>query len=524
MRVLISEKEKVFVCDGASAEDRIKAKAAGFIWNPILHRFETAKIRNAVRLRSHFDRTCEVQINKISCRILDPWTGGISIPTSEKLDRAQRLGVLHALERNHSYIAFEQGVGKTPTAIALMNSFAQRADVLVPPALIPQWFREIDKWKTKKQKVVVVENARDFRTRHTTADILLCPDSIIGDDDIRLSLSLRGAALLITEEAHRFCNWTAARTKTLFGTPDSVFANGLIHQYEKATYLSGTPMPNRPFELHPVLSRTAANLIDYRDQQEYGIRYCGAFLTNFGWDYKGASNLEELRRKIQPVFMRREEKDTEGFTKKTKNIIFMDGKHKKVMEFQKAVLGGQTINQFVKRYNKGEVSNKAELGQIAKLRVEISRRKIPLGAAWTRNILESTDARVILLGFHQEAITKMERSLRDFNPAVIHGKTPYKMREERMAKFQSGKTRLLIANLLVMVGYNLDKANRVVFFEYSWVPKDNEQAENRPHRRTTEHDVLIEYLVLEKTLDQYMLQSNFRKSKVIDQVISKQKE
>lgn len=524
MRVSISEKEKVFVCDGASSDDRAKAIASGFKFNPILNRLETAKIRNAVRLRSHFDRTCEEHINKISCRILDPWPDGISIPTSEKLDRAQRLGVLHALERNHSYIAFEQGVGKTPVAIAIMNSFGARADVLLPPALIPQWFREIDKWKTRRQKVVVVENARDFRTKHTTADILLCPDSIIGDDDIRLSLSLRGASLLITEEAHRFCNWSAARTQTLFGTTDSIIPNGLIHHYEKATYLSGTPMPNRPFELHPVLSRTAANLIDYRDQQEYGIRYCGAYLTNFGWDYKGASNLDELRRKIQPVFMRREEKDTKGFTKKTKSIVYLGGKHKQVIDYQKVVLGGQSIKQFVKRYNKGDVTGKAELGQIAKLRVEIGRRKVPLGSDWTRNILESTDARVILLGCHQETITKMERTLRDFDPVVLHGKTPYKVREQRIQKFQTGKTRLLIANLLVMVGYNMDKGNRVVFFEYSWVPKDNEQAEDRPHRRTSQDDVLIEYLVLENTLDAYMLQSNFKKSKVISQVISKQKE
>lgn len=510
MQVSFDDSHDVFTCD---------EEAPGFSWNPLLDRYETARLKYAAALRANHDEGCKKLFDAITCRVLEPWSGGIPIPKGLKLDKGQRLGVLHALERNHSYIAFEQGVGKTPTAICAMAAFGQKTIVLCPPHLIQMWQREIERWSKFKLRVATV---RDFTHED---DVVLCPDSIIGDVRYQRALLGFGARLLIVEEAQRFVNQTAHRTQALFGDLHKYRPTGFVHQFEKVMFLSGTPMPNRPIELFPVLRACAANLIDYKDKTEFGLRYCGAFEGEFGWDFRGSTNEEELRKKIFSLFMRREEKG-EDYAKKTQEVYLINaGSTKKLKELEQAVLQGRKLSEFIKAVKTGNVDldRNHQLGTIADYRSAVGLRKVAHAANWIENILENSTESVLALGWHQGAVVRLAERLGTHYPVVINGKTPYSLRESRIASFQKGNTRLLIANLMTLVGYNIDKATRVVFFEYSWVPADNDQAMDRAHRRTSTRPVLVEFLVLQDSLDEYVLGALLKKKKTIDKVISKPK-
>lgn len=482
---------------------------------------ETSKLRVATAQKKYHSPEVRKMFERITCEILEPWTGGISLPTHQKLDKCQRLGVRHAMERNHSYLAFAMGVGKTPTAIAIMSTFKEKTLVLCPPGLISMWEREIPKWSKQKLSIGVVHGVVDSRLR--SMDIIICPDSIVGHPLISQPLGRLGARLLVVEEAQRFVNYEAQRTRALFGDLD-LLPNGLVHNFDKVVFLSGTPMPNRPIELFPVLRACAANVINYRDKFDFGLRYCGAYEGAFGWDFKGESNTGELRKKMHGLFMRREETSTTG-PKKTEEVIYFNmRKAPSIIKIEDVILKGRTISEYIEGIVNGktEFERNQNLGDIAKYRSALGQKILPLATQWVENILKTTGESVLVLGWHQGPITQLASRLNQYHPAVIHGKTPFKERDKRLERFQKGKTRLLIGNIKVMVGHNIDKATRVILFEWSWVPSDNAQAIARAYRRTSTKNVLVQYLCLQNTLAEYVLQTNLKKQTVINKLITKQ--
>lgn len=519
MIVSISDATKVFTCAVDTAGEKVQAKKAGFVWNPLQSRLESSKLTVAAALRSHHDEKCRKLFKAISCEVLEPWSGGISIPTSERLDKAQRMGVRDAMERNHFYAAFEQGVGKTPTGVALINTYGEKCIVLTPPHLTSMWREQIRFWQTRNYRIASIDKA--IRRGHQRYDIIIVPDNTITDPEVRAFLNgCTGYPLLIVEEAQRFLNWGAKRTDALFG-PHAVIADGFVHNFEKVLFLSGTPVKKCSMELHPVLSKCAANVINYRDYHDYGVHYCAGRSTRFGWEYRGVSNWEELRRKMHGLFMRREE-ITDKFVPVKRKIVFLDGVDEKIIDLEKAVLKGRSIKEFIKEYQTSG-SKEQDLGLIARYRKAVAKRKVPLSAEWLHEKLTRTKKQIVLFGWHIEAINEMARRLRQYNPVVVHGAIDYGERDRRIAAFKAGEHRVLIGNIQVMVGYDIPEASLGAFFEISWDHTDNEQAWKRIHRRTSKLPVLVYYLILEKSFEEYILETNFKKRTVIDKLISKPK-
>lgn len=518
MIVSISDATKAFICSVDTAGEKVQAKKAGFIWNPLQSRLESTKLSVAAALRSHHDEKCRKLFKAISCEVLEPWSGGISIPTSERLDKAQRMGVRDALERNHFYAAFEQGVGKTPTAIAVMNTYKEKTVIVTPPHLVSMWRAQIQSWQTRNYRIASIDKA--MRRGHQRYDIIIVPDNTIVDPEVRLFLGQTCYPLLIVEEAQRFLNWGAKRTDSLFGK-HNVIADGLVHSFEKVLFLSGTPVKKCSMELHPVLSKCAANVIGYRDYHEFGVHFCGGRETRFGWEYKGVTNYEELRKKMHGLFMRREE-ITEKFVPVTRKVVFLEGHTERIANLEDLILKGRSIKEFIAQYQTSG-SKEKDLGLIARYRSAVAKRKVPLSADWIHEKLKTTKKQIVLFGWHLEAINEMAHRLRQYNPTVIHGGIDYEERDRRIKDFKEGKHRILIGNIQVMVGYDIPESSLGAFFEISWDWTDNEQAWKRIHRRTSKIPVLVYYLILEKSFEEFILDTNLRKRTVINKLISKQK-
>ena len=58
---------------------------------------------------------------------------------------------------------------------------------------------------------------------------------------------------------------------------------------------------NRPKELFPITN--AVDPQSWPNIFAYGKRYCGGIQNGFGWDFSGATNLEELQRKLRSSVM-----------------------------------------------------------------------------------------------------------------------------------------------------------------------------------------------------------------------------
>ena len=70
------------------------------------------------------------------------------------------------------------------------------------------------------------------------------------------------------------------------------------------------------------------------------------------------------------------------------------------------------------------------------------------------------------------------------------------------------------------VGLTLTAASLVIFVEQDWVPGKNVQAEDRVHRIGQTDNVLIQYLVLNGTLDSHIAKVNVAKQEVLDAVLA----
>jgi SWI/SNF-related matrix-associated actin-dependent regulator 1 of chromatin subfamily A len=456
----------------------------------------------------YFDQSAENQIGKNSVE-RTPWSGRLKHGADQKLRDFQERGARFALERNHSYLAFEQGLGKTPTAITILCTVSLPTLIICPPFLVDNWKRELRLWLNRGTVGSIISGKQiDMNPR---SDIIILPDTLLDRSLVHDYIKAQEFGLLIVDEAHRFKSWDAKRTKNLFEV--------IAPMIPKVVCLSGTPMPNRPMELYPVLSNLAHNLIDYMSHHDYGLKFCNGFKNDFTWDYSGASNVSQLGKQIMGEFMVRETKENvlSELKPKEERIILLSGKdQKQIRKFEKSWVQKYGEDQAAKKLLENE-----NLGAIASYRRELGLAKLPNVVEYVNEILESTRESILLFAWHVGVIETLSMSFRDFNIGVINGKTPLPTRRLNIEAFQSGQTRMLIAQVQTMVGYNLTKASRCIFAEFSWSPSDNAQASDRAHRIGQKDSVIVDYLVLANSLDGNIIETLLRKQKQISNLLNK---
>jgi SNF2 family DNA or RNA helicase len=101
------------------------------------------------------------------------------------------------------------------------------------------------------------------------------------------------------------------------------------------------------------------------------------------------------------------------------------------------------------------------------------------------------------------------------------GGVPQKEREKILDAFQSGATRIIVGNIHAMGrGVNLQRANRVIFAEYSWSDELNRQCEKRASRKgSAQNSVRCDYVVVPNSIDETVLNAVFTKAKNVKEVI-----
>jgi len=191
-------------------------------------------------------------------------------------------------------LADDMGLGKTVQAIAVVNTLwnqglATRGLLLVPAALKTQWLRE---WQTFSDvPVQVVDGSPEARSRlyrTTRKGFLIANYELV----LRDLTEMRGFApdLMVLDEAQRIKNWA---TKT------ATYVKQLRPRYRLV--LTGTPMENRLEEL--------ASIMDWVDSRALEPKWRLVPWHTTAADGRkvitGARNLDTLRERLAPVFLRR---------------------------------------------------------------------------------------------------------------------------------------------------------------------------------------------------------------------------
>lgn len=506
----MSFSDGIFICR-CSHEERSIPRKAGFRFDMEERIWYTDQPREAARLREYADSSAKRQIDRlmITC---SPWRGPLPFPKKLTPYDFQIEAAKFALSRNRSYLALEAGLGKTIVAALVANALRCPTVVICPPFLARNIEAEFHKWCTGNPQIVRVD------TREAPLwipDILIVPDTLIHRESARAEMEnvylsarrLGKDALLIVDEAHRFKTVTAVRTRAILGDEKTV---GLMRMFKRQVYLSGTPMPNRPIELYPVLSKVAPETISFMTRDQYGMKFCAGFYNGHGYDFSGASNMETLKKRVRGKFMLRLRKKQvlKELPPKTEEIVIIGDLPPKFIAMEAKLLKLHSPVDLMA----GKVSSE----HVATYRKELGELKVKPAVEFIRSLLEESDESFLVLAFHKKVISDLVFKLKKYKPFVITGGTKDSERHESVKTFQKDPTRrLFIGNYLAMgLGLTLTKASQVIFVEPSWSDSQNDQGSDRVHRIGQLENVHVRFLVYQDSIDRKVMETILRTREV----------
>ena len=328
-------------------------------------------------------------------------------------------------------------------------------------------------------------------------------DLLFLEDKLGTVLNPADYGMIVLDESHMIKEMKTHRTKLI----KKAFA-----KVPKKILLTGTAIKNRPYEFFSQL-----NFLDSKEwssAHNYGVKYCNGHENNFGWVYDGASNLDELFKRIQPFFLRRLKKDVLRFLPpKTYTNIPIELTDEEYREYKK-------IEKGVIDETNPDDNEMLHMSRIIKLRQFLSDVKLKHSESIIRSILESGNKVVVFSSF-----VKPSEKLGEIfgtEAVVFNGSKNMDEKQKAVEDFQNSDKIGVFAGTIgaAGVGITLTVANIVLFIDLDYVPANMEQAEDRCHRASTTADnVQIIRLICQDTLDEDMEKLLNEKSAVASQVL-----
>jgi SWI/SNF-related matrix-associated actin-dependent regulator 1 of chromatin subfamily A len=444
----------------------------------------------------------------------------------------QEKAIRYAMGARGTLLADEMGLGKTVQAIGIINATqAKKVLIVCPAGLKLNWENELDAWLVPcpDQNIVVSSYGTVEKINRSST---YGRNPVLNDIKPQLNLDL-----LIIDEAHYIKNPQAQRT-------ESVKAAAI--NAKRILALSGTPMENRPIELWPILQLLAPEkwdppgnprIVTVEQKKthpgegpafwEYAARYCDLKKSTFrvkgrnrsAWDFSGASNLDELHGRLKATCMVRRLKHEvlKDLPPKRRQIIVLPSTGVDDSDLL-AELNEGNYNEVIAKLTVGKV----EFEEWSKRRHEQGLQKVDEVIKFVENALDESD-KLILWAHHQDVIAAYERSFKALgvDTVVLTGQTPMADRERNVFRFQNlPECKLFIGSISAAgVGITLTAAQLEIFAELDPVPGRMNQTEDRAHRIGQKGSVLIQHLVLDKSLDARIAKILVKKQAVLSQAL-----
>lgn len=499
----------------------------------------------------------------------------------------QEEAVKFLTSKKKAILAHDMGFGKTIAAIvAALEGKYEHILIVAPSSVKETWKRELShfvnneditivqgsKWNDAKFTIINYDILDNFYTipeqtintrelnvddegnvirEHKTKKIVSRSKKIIDEAMSKSQLFQSHYDLLIIDEAHRLSNNTSNRFKIIQDLIKRANPNGIFE-------LTGTMVTNSSKNLYNLLK-----LIDVpitRDWQHFMERYCGAkffykknernaytaiFCKSVGkkewaeltYDEKKKldeylekhckkvcipgedTNMEELQEIIKPYYLRRVKDDLENMVSKTIKYLHYEMND----EEQKS------YNELWDKYlelqeDKEKTEKNKKLIEVSLMRQWLADKMIPKTISLVRKCIEKNH-KVIIFCTYDNEINKFKEEFKDC--CVYHnGKINEKKKLKAVDKFQNDdNVKVFIGNIFSAgVGLTLIAGDVVIFNNFSFVPSDNQQAEDRIHRIGQTKPCTIYYQSFNGTYFDKMLEIVHSKEEIINKIIVSEKE
>lgn len=417
----------------------------------------------------------------------------------------QRAAVAYALSQRRTFLADEQGLGKTVEALAALHADSAFPAVVVCPASMKLvWERECGRWLPSRRVSVLHgrSGAGWSGSRADGADVVICNYEILEAHGARLSA--RGLRAAVFDESHYCKDPRAKRTKAAIALSEAVADDGL------RLALTGTPIVNRPKDIVAQL-RLIGRLADFGSGAGLGRRFRGhGALDRLHWNLRARCFVRRTKAEVLPQLPAKRfaavpiELDNEREYRLAEADV--------VAWLRSQPLDLRTLEAKVAAALRAE-----QLARLNYLRRLAARGKLRAAIAWVEDFVASGEP-LVVFAHHRE----VQHALLQRFPGAAHvlGDDDLAARAAAVDAFQrpDGPSLVVCSMYAASQGITLVRASNVAFLELDWTPARHDQAEDRCHRIGQHDAVTAYYLLAPETIDEHLAGVLQRKRGIIDAV------
>ncbi len=397
----------------------------------------------------------------------------------------QWAAVRYALQARGTFLADEQGLGKTVEALVTLEADAAFPAVVVCPASMKLgWERETRRWLPHRSVAVV--SGRGIVA--PAAEITIINYEVVAAHHQRLTRTRPRA--LVVDESHFCKNPQAKRTQAVRRLAAAVAADGL------RLALSGTPVLNHAEEL-------IAQLRIIGRMEDFGS---GA---SFARQFRGRVSEERLHWHMRRAcFVRRRKSEVLPQLPPKRQVVIPvtltnEAEYRLAERDVIAWLRSQPLDLSELNARIAAALRAQRLAQLGTLQRLAARGKLAAALAWIDAFLASGEP-LVVFARHVEV---QRAVLARFTDAVhLVGDDSLAAREATIRAFQAadGPSLIVCATRVAAQGITLTRASNVAFLELEWTPAMHDQAEDRCHRIGQRDAVTAWYLLAANTIDETM--------------------
>lgn len=436
----------------------------------------------------------------------------------------QNAGIDWGLSHPHCLIGDEMGIGKTATSIGIANATgAQRILVVCPASIRLNWRREIKLWSTLPAvRCYPIERGRDGVARWPNYTIISY--ELARNPDIHAALRSMEWDMMIVDEAHFLKSHEAERTRALFGGgKKQSIKEGLLDRCKRVVALTGTPIPNRPRECYTLSKALCWEAIDWMGFEEFCYRYNPSARMGNNHIEETQGRLPELHARLRCNYMiRRLKKDVlKELPEKQYEFAYVeaDGAIKDIIRRERML-------DFDPRRDLKD-PNSPIFGQISTLRREMGEAKLPRVIEHLKYLLDVEEVpKVVVFSYHRSVMDGLRQALEQYGIVEHRGGMGDRAKENSRFAFMSNPKIRIFSGQIDSAGFGVDGLQNVaslaVFAEPAWVPGANDQAVDRIHRLGQAFPVLAQFLIVEGSLDERVLNAVLDKTHTIHAVLDKE--
>jgi SNF2-related domain/Helicase conserved C-terminal domain/SWIM zinc finger len=417
----------------------------------------------------------------------------------------QMEGALFLACRGRSILGDDMGLGKTIQTLAAVELLARERGVrkvlVVAPASVKyQWESEIRKFTNRAVQVIEggAEERRDLYGTETFYK-LVNYEQVVRDREV---INEWKPDLVVLDEAQRIKNWESKTSREV---------KKLQSRY--AMVLTGTPVENKLEELY--------SIVQFVDERRFGPAF--QFLHDHrvldeNHNLKGYRNLERIREKLAPVFLRRTRGEVlTQLPSRTDNTVFVElADHQRgPYEDQRAALARLLQKNFLT-----DLDRKRILAAIVNMRMvcdslfllDKQSRVSPKLDEFSELVagIITEDHKAVVFSQWETMILETAKVLDALGVgyAVLHGGLAGKDRKEALERFKNDPDcKVFLSTDAGGTGLNLQTADTVVNLELPWNPAVLEQRIARVHRMGQSRPVRVVNLVTRGTIEERVLRT-----------------